>query len=675
MMLEDDITTCLSPSVYDMICKAGLEVREQCAISSIITEGGGVCWDTITDCVVSTEPDQSLDYRASVRLLGPVCEAVHSHLSSLTKTQFEVQFAPWFQWTHLPELFAEVFDALGSLHPAAVCLSLLKLTSLLERALGDVYLLTGKECPFLLRDLLASQELTQVFGHSVMDTLRVFVGSPRGLNLRNVLWHGFAAPQEIPPKYCSMLVVLTAGLGQLLQRYLEQTGLSLVHRPSVALTSLEDLLVFPDVTHEELLVLEEVMKKSTFIPRIMLPYWETALLSFHAHRFADCAILVLTQLETGLRRVFAVVNRCPQRLLTAESTALYTTLDEILAKHLTDGRINQLPLFIGERAMEFLWDLLNHQEGPRVRDRLSHGEFDLQDFPEAAAEHLLAFSLVLLLRFVDEELLSAMKEKAAVSTLIRCVEGYYARFHPLSRLKAQVLSCEESLRMWPLLPWPLDTEQEAARSELGSEVQACHSLIPSVVGEFCRHLPGALTAPGVLDKASPETWAAWIRELCDIPVPTLFCARVELEVLGLLRSVVACCARLSAQVAASAQLRQHMWAQRQLRSRQRQNYLRMWWSMRLLAPVLRLILLLVALEMVSIHAAPGKAPAEYQRYLKFLRALLQLTENLVSYTSPEKNRWDEATGLASRAVCRVWTVAERRQLLMHSAQEPADPAV
>ena len=33
-----------------------------------------------------------------------------------------------------------------------------------------------------------------------MDVLKVFVGSPRGLNLRNVLWHGFAAPQEVPPK-------------------------------------------------------------------------------------------------------------------------------------------------------------------------------------------------------------------------------------------------------------------------------------------------------------------------------------------------------------------------------------------------------------------------------------------------------------------------------------------
>lgn len=40
-------------------------------------------------------------------------------------------------------------------------------------------------------------------------------------------------------------------------------------------------------------------------------------------RFADCTILLLTQLEAGLRRVFATVNKCPDRLLTAE---VYTLL-------------------------------------------------------------------------------------------------------------------------------------------------------------------------------------------------------------------------------------------------------------------------------------------------------------------------------------------------------------
>ncbi|XP_077613533.1 endoplasmic reticulum membrane-associated RNA degradation protein isoform X5 [Crocuta crocuta] len=545
----------------------------------------------------------------------------------------------------------------------------MKLTACLERALGDVFLLHGKECPFLLRDLLTSQELAQVFGQSVMDVLKVFIGSPHGLNLRNILWHGFASPQEIPPKYCSMLLLLTAGLGQLLRSYLQQTKFALVHRPFRALPNLEDLAVFPDVTSEVLSVLEEVMKKSTFILKIMLPYWEDALIKFKSHRFADCAMLVLAQLETGLRRVFATVNTCPQRLLTAEeSTALYTTFDEILAKHLNDGKVNQLPLFLGEPAMEFLWDFLNHQEGPRVRDHLSHGEISFPEFPKAAANQLLAFSTVLLLRFIDEGLLSVLKEKAVVKSLVALAEGYSAHFHPVSQLKKQVLSCEKSIEIWPLLSFPEEAE-EAAR--LGhSETDACNSLVTEIVSELCHHLPENLRVASDVDSLPVEKWPQVIRELCGTPVPTLFCPRTVLEVLTLLRNISTHCARVSSQVAASAARRQQQWVERRLRSRQRQTYLHMLSSIKLLSPVLYLILLLIALELVNIHLVCGKTTYEYQQYLKFLKSLLRYVENLGVFTSPERNKWRETIALTRAALSKIWTFSGKKQMLIHLARKP-----
>ncbi|XP_049551511.1 endoplasmic reticulum membrane-associated RNA degradation protein isoform X6 [Orcinus orca] len=617
ILIEDPITTCLSPSVYDMICKLGFEARENCDISSIVTQNGEVCWTTITDCVVYTESAQGLDYGESVRLLGPVCQAVHLHLSSLTKGQFETRYSSGFQWTGVPELFPEMFDALGSLQSLAISLSLMKLTSCLERALADVYLLIRKECPFLLRDLIASEELSQVFGQSVMDVLKVFVGSPRGLNLRNVLWHGFAAPQEIPPKYCSMMILLTAGLGQLLKGYLQQTKFTLAHRPFITLTSLEDLIVFPDVTYEVLSVLEEVMKKSTFILKIMLPYWEVALLNFKSHRFADCAILLLVQLETGLRKVFATVNKCPKRLLTAESTALYTTFDEILAKHLNDGKINQLPLFLGEPAME----------------------------------------------------------KAAVRALVSIAEAYGARCHPVSQLKKQVLSCERSIGVWPLLPLPEGSEREAQRSEGNSEINACHSLITEIVAELCHHVPEAHRVPHASEHLPPEEWPQLLRELCSIPVRTLFCPRAVLEVLAVLRKIGAHCRRVCGQVAACAELRRRQWEDRSLRSRQRRNYLRLVHSIKLLSPMLYLILLLIALELVNIHVVLGKNTSEYQQYLRFLKSILQYTENLAAYTSQDKNKWDEAVNLTQVALLKIWTFSEKKQMLIHLAKKSTSKVV
>ncbi|KAM9665113.1 endoplasmic reticulum membrane-associated RNA degradation protein isoform 1-T1 [Trichechus inunguis] len=675
ILIGDAITTCLSPSVYDMICKLGFEVIENRDINSIVTENGEVCWETITECVSYTESDQSLDYQGSVRRLGPLCEAVHLHFSSLTKAQFEIRYTPWFQWTNFPELFPEMFDALESLQSAAISLSLTKLTSCLERALGNVFLLVGKECPFLLRDLLASDELAQVFGQPVMDVLKVFVGSPSGLNLRNVLWHGFAAPQEIPPKYCSVMVLLTAGLGQLLKRFLRQANRTLWHRSFLALTNLEDWIVFPDVTSEALSVLEDVMKKSTFVFKTMLPYWEAAVIKFRSHRFADCVILLLTQLEAGLRRAFATVNRCPQRLLTAESTVLYTTFDEMLAKELNDGTINQLPLLLGEPVMEFLWDFLNHQEGPRIRDRLSHGEVNLNEFPGEAANQLLAFSTVLLLRFTSGDVVSVLKEKAAIKSLISIAEGYSSHFHPASQLKKQVLRCEESIHSWPALPLPEERILEAARLEGQFETNACKSLIIKIMSELCRHLPGYHSGLDNLDYFPAEKWSQALRVLCGTSIPTLYCPRIVLEVLAVLRKVSAQCQQVCDQVVSSAKLRHRQWVEKTLRSRQRQNYLRMLGSIKLLSPALYLILLLIALELVNIHAVQGKHTCEYQRYLKFLKSVLQYTENLATYTSQEKNKWDETVSLTHGVLLKIWTYSEKKQMLMHLAEKPTDKAV
>uniref|UniRef100_A0ABK0LBY0 ER membrane-associated RNA degradation n=1 Tax=Rattus norvegicus TaxID=10116 RepID=A0ABK0LBY0_RAT len=665
ILTGDSITTCLSPLVHDLICNLGFELTEICDINSIVTQNGEVRWKAITDRVSYAELGHSLDYRQSVQRLGPVCEAIHLHISSLSRAQFETQYSPWYQWTTSPELFLEIYDALESSQSAAISLSVMKLASCLERALGDVFLLIGNECPFLLRDLLASAELAHVFGHAVMDVLKVFIGSPCGLNLRNVLWHGFASPQDIPPKYCSALLLLTAGLGQLLKSYLHHTKVQLAHRPFVTLTNLEDVIVFPGVTDKVLSALETVMTKSSFLLKIMLPYWELAVSKFKSHRFADCTMLLLSQLEAGLRRVFATVNKCPDRLLTAESTILYTTFDEILAKHMSDGSINQLPCFLGEPAMDFLWDFLNYQEGPRIRDRLSHGEINIREFPKAAASQLLTFCLVLLLRFTEEDTLSELKEEAAIQLLVSLAERYRSRCHPAFQLQKQVLSCEKSLRMWPVLPLPEECCQEAGRSEGNSEACACNSLISKILCELCHYLPASACAINGLDGLPSEKWSQLLNELCNTRIPTLFCPKIVLEVLVVLRGISSQCQRVSDQVIASLQLRHRQWVEHTLRSRQRQNYVRMLSSVGLLCPVLSLILLLLALELVSVHAVHGKDAQERQQYLRFLKLILQYTENLVAYTSRQKNKWNEAVSLTRAVLLRIWTFSEKKQMLIH----------
>uniref|UniRef100_A0A672VF20 ER membrane associated RNA degradation n=1 Tax=Strigops habroptila TaxID=2489341 RepID=A0A672VF20_STRHB len=593
------VTTCLSLPVHYLICKLGFEKTDAYDINNILSENGEVCWHAVTEHVCYLQSDQSVDYVKSIRSLGPVCESVNLHFKSLTKEQFVIKYALWFHWTNCTELFLEVFDVLQYTQSTEVALGLMKLTSCLERALGNVYLLLGKDCPFLLRDLLASEQLAVVFGQAVMNVLRVFIGSPYGLNLRNVLWHGFASPKEIPAKYCAMLLFLTAGLGQLLRTYLLQNKCILVHRPYVIFVSLEELDVFPDLNHEAVSIAEELVNLSSFVLKPMIPFWMAALTAFKRSRYADCVIFLLPQLEVGLRLLFTTTNKCPNRLLTAE------------VKFLSKSSIHLVFL------QEFLWDFLNHQEGPRIRDRLSHGEINLETFPREVANQLVAFAITLLCRFSDEDMF-AFKEHMVVKPLMNCASCYCSRFHPIARLKKQVCTSN------------------------------CESILVIKIIEI---------------NNSFLFWRLLI-ELCDTRICTLYSPRPVLEMLVVLRKISTQCHQVSEQVIASTELRYKQWMNKTLRSRQRHNYLRMLNSIKFLSPVLRLILVLMTVELVNIHLVCKKNPSDYQQYLKFLKSVLQYTENLVTYTSPEKNKWDETLELTNKILIKIKRISDRKLMLI-----------
>jgi len=49
----------------------------------------------------------------------------------------------------------------------------------------------------LLRDLIQSVELQEIFGAKIMKFLALLFGGPLSLNLRNLLWHGFVSEGEL----------------------------------------------------------------------------------------------------------------------------------------------------------------------------------------------------------------------------------------------------------------------------------------------------------------------------------------------------------------------------------------------------------------------------------------------------------------------------------------------
>ncbi|XP_031758125.1 endoplasmic reticulum membrane-associated RNA degradation protein isoform X2 [Xenopus tropicalis] len=614
------VGTCLSPAVHYMVCEVGFELQCSYDIRRILTINNEVCWQTLSENVFYKDTGQCLDFIQSVRQLGPVCQAIHTHLASLSSTEFEERFGWCFHWTDNAKLFRRAFYALKSLNGVNISLSMMKITSCLERSLGDVYLMVGKECPFLLRDLLASAELAEILSKPVMDVLKVFLGSPESLNLRNILWHGFASPDEISPKYCSTLLLLTAGLGQLLKTYLSQTQSPLKHRAYFLFNNLKDMHLFPNISEEALFAAELLIAKSKFVLPHMASFWIEAIAAFQQNRYADCIILLLPQLECSLRLVFTAVNNCPNRMLTAESAVLYTTFDEILAEQLDNESENQVPFILGEPAMEFLLDFLNHQEGPRIRDHLSHGEIQLDDFPKEIASHLLGFSLVILYKHLGHED-DFLKEMAAIfNPLNEAAGSFKSVFHPIALLQKQVIECGDSLQKWTHLPSPPEHSEQISK------------------------------------------WFTIVTNLCNKHIKKLFCHRWVMEVVGVLRKVSTQLCLVSRNVIFISELRYEQWMQKALRSRQRQNYIRMLYSIKVLTPILRLFVMLVIVNLQNVHTIPQKNLVDYQKYIKYLKSILQYTENMSSCTSLEKNRWDETIEITRRILLKIRVFNENHEL-------------
>ncbi|MEE6475438.1 hypothetical protein FKM82_010746 [Ascaphus truei] len=371
-----------------------------------------------------------------------------------------------------------------------------------------------------------------------------------------------------------MLILLTAGLGQLLKTYLAQTASSLEHRPYFVFHDLQELHVFPDLNDEALSMAEKLVNKSTFVLQHMTPFWTEAIIAFRQGRYADCAILLLPQLETGLRLIFTTVNKCPHRMLTAESSTLYTTFDEVLAKQLNSDSDNQVPLTLGEPAM--------------------------------------------------------------------------------------VLDCSESLQRWTLLHSPpLDHAQQVPGLEDMAEFS-----------HETAHILGLLPFQEDVDSLHSEDLDSWLltdkwintmTELCSKRIRTLYCHRWVLEAVGVLRKVSTQCHLVSNNIISASELRFEQWLNKTLRSRQRQNYLRMLSSIQVLSPILRLVMTLVTGDLHNIHRILEMTPSEYQEYLKHIKSVLQYTENLAIYTSLEKNRWDESIELTRRILLKIRLFYEKHK--------------
>ena len=93
------------------------------------------------------------------------------------------------------------------------------MTRLLTLFLGNLLYNSNRllKIPSLLRDLINTQELFDIIRSEILILLlHIMIGTPNGLNLRNLVWHGFPKPGEISPVLASSFIILIFSIGETL---------------------------------------------------------------------------------------------------------------------------------------------------------------------------------------------------------------------------------------------------------------------------------------------------------------------------------------------------------------------------------------------------------------------------------------------------------------------------
>ncbi|KAJ3127409.1 hypothetical protein HK098_006398 [Nowakowskiella sp. JEL0407] len=242
---------------------------------------------------------------------------------------------------------------------------LLLLTVFIERVLGDSIssIESPKSVPNLLKDILRHPTVVSVLNDDLVFFLGILLGPPTTINLRNILWHGFAEEHDPSLEFS--------------YRVYSRALISLVLNVSVAISTYD----------------------FKFTPRKLLQFEPddiNASLAINSNYFTQVC-RNLPKLESELRRIYVTANNLDETWhLTAETNRFYLTLDILLDEFVIEpemwtdvtggirkknrtGKKNAALDVIGDLEVKIIHDIFTSDLGPRIRDRISHGMVSCSD--------------------------------------------------------------------------------------------------------------------------------------------------------------------------------------------------------------------------------------------------------------------------------------------------------
>ena len=267
-------------------------------------------------------------------------------------------------------------------------------------------------------ELLVMQELKDIYGENVALLLRCLVGPLNSINLRNVALHGFISPREFQDCYLSLILLIIPSIAEKSLKHVENTiGLNQasLKRPIIDLKHckpLQNIFQVNQIQEDSFITtayqvdreeLFQLLENSLFVVDEWIPLWKKAFREYFENQNYYKTISILFPLfEHSIRRIFVCVNKCENRLLTAEKNSLYTTLDILFTtKPIPSYGIERNAIFdiIDNKLLNPIFDLLIWVESPRIRDLISHGNIHIDTIPHALMDEIIKLMLALLAAF------------------------------------------------------------------------------------------------------------------------------------------------------------------------------------------------------------------------------------------------------------------------------------
>lgn len=254
-----------------------------------------------------------------------------------------------------------------------------------------------------------------------------------------------------------------------------------------------------------------------------------------------------------------------------------------------------------------LLDVLGYTDGPRIRDRISHGEVDLDCIPSEISNHLLCICVAFALHFAPGSMgnLSNLTNKSTETTgnslpmkatddstekicatnflfprnsksnvmesanvqscsnvelssnsdivkqIILKARNYQSVYHPVAILRSDIKDLSKVIDKWGHIPLPETEFERASDSEVSEAQERTLKIIRKLFDKGIRLvLNGVVMETHDLETLlDDEQFSRGISLLCDdIKVPMLYRPRKEIEVVSLFGSIIHHCSTASAQV-------------------------------------------------------------------------------------------------------------------------------